>query len=560
MKAAVLEEINGPLTIAEVGLTPLARGQVLVKMLVSGICGSQLQEIAGYKGNAKFVPHLMGHEGVGIVEEIGEGVTTVAPGDKVVMHWRKGAGIESDFPKYIFKGREIASGKVTTFSEYSIASENRVTTVPPDAPNELCALLGCSLSTALGAVSAEAHVKAGESMLIVGAGGLGSNLIRAAKLAGAYPIISIDIHEHKRSWVRMLGADLYINTVTEDLREALEQGAQLKDVDVIIDTSGAKSAIEMTLPLLSGKASLKRLVLKGVAYRHAEGSMPFDVKGVDLDLRGSDLDLEPGLDPVSLLQRSTGDAELSVGSMTAKGIDLSGLSCRISLENGTVRVLEGKAALNQGSMEFSGAANLQDPRKPDCSAKCSMSKVRIPPEILVATPASGILLEGQLSDLSLDLKGKGRDLPELLASASGTVRLKALARAFDFSSMIPGGLVSNDAVTFTGLEAAMDVGNGICDQTVLLTAPDNGLRLTGTTRLSDHECDYTVQPTGKLGRVTGGRAIYLIGPVEHLRPNSAKMMEKEARRQLEEQIKQKEGDAEDLLKKKALEGLGKLLP
>ena len=253
MKAAVLEEINEPLVVAEVGLTPLTRGQVLVRVLLSGICGAQLQEIAGYKGNAKFVPHLMGHEGVGIVEEIGEGVTTVKIGDKVVMHWRKGEGIESDFPTYIYKNKKIQSGKVTTFSEYAIVSENRITMVPHDTPNELCALLGCSLSTALGAVNTEAKLEPGETIMIVGAGGLGANLIRAAQLAKAGKIISVDIHEHKRDWVKELGADLYINTLSEDLREALLAGAELEEVDVIIDTSGAKRGIETALPLLSGK-------------------------------------------------------------------------------------------------------------------------------------------------------------------------------------------------------------------------------------------------------------------------------------------------------------------
>lgn len=252
MKAAVLETINAPLVVAEVGLTPLLRGQVLVRVLLSGICGSQLQEIAGNKGNAKFVPHLMGHEGAGIVMEIGEGVTYVKPGDKVVMHWRKGQGIESDFPRYIYKGKEINSGKVTTFNEYSIVSENRLTVVPLDTPNELCALLGCSLSTALGAINAEARVQPGESVMIVGAGGLGANLVRSAKLAKAGKIISVDIHEHKRDWITELGADFYINTTTEDLKESLASHG-LKDIDVIIDTSGAKRAIEATLPLLSGK-------------------------------------------------------------------------------------------------------------------------------------------------------------------------------------------------------------------------------------------------------------------------------------------------------------------
>ncbi len=252
MKAAILEKINDPLTVAEVELTDLTFGQVLVKVLVSGICGSQLQEIAGNKGNAKFVPHLMGHEGAGIVQGIGMGVTKVKIGDKVIMHWRKGDGIESDFPKYVFNGKTIQSGKVTTLSEYSIVSENRITPVPLDTPNELCALLGCSMSTALGTVSLEADLKMGESLMIVGAGGLGINLINAAKLVSAYPIISLDIHESKREVAEKLGADLFINCKTHNIQEEIFKKFGLKEVEVIIDTSGNKQSLEESIPLLGG--------------------------------------------------------------------------------------------------------------------------------------------------------------------------------------------------------------------------------------------------------------------------------------------------------------------
>ena len=86
MKAAVLRELNSPLSVEKVELTPLKVGQVLVKINVSGLCGAQLHEIKGHKGNGKFLPHLMGHEGSGIVKDTGPGVTTVNVGDKVVMH------------------------------------------------------------------------------------------------------------------------------------------------------------------------------------------------------------------------------------------------------------------------------------------------------------------------------------------------------------------------------------------------------------------------------------------------------------------------------------------
>lgn len=252
MKAAILETIDAPLVVANVELTPLTFGQVLVKILVSGFCGSQLQEIAGNKGNAKFVPHLLGHEGCGIVEEVGHGVTRVKKGDKVVMHWRKGDGIESDFPTYTYKGKQMRSGKVTTLSEYSIVSENRLTPVPHDTSNELCALLGCGLSTALGTINQEAELKFGESVLIVGAGGLGVNLIQAANLAGAYPIIVVDIHENKRDTCELMGANLFVNSKTHSIPEEINKKFGIKEMDVIIDTSGNKQAIENTIPLLSG--------------------------------------------------------------------------------------------------------------------------------------------------------------------------------------------------------------------------------------------------------------------------------------------------------------------
>ena len=204
MKAAVLETINAPLTVAEVGLGELSFGQVLVKVLVSGICGAQLQEIAGDKNNAKFVPHLLGHEGCGVVESVGAGVTKVKKGDKVVMHWRKGDGIEADFPTYMFKGKAMKSGKVTTFSEYSIVSENRVTPVPVSVPNDFCALLGCGLSTALGAVANDAQVRPGESVMVVGLGGLGACFVKASRHSGAHPIIGVDIVDSKKETVEML--------------------------------------------------------------------------------------------------------------------------------------------------------------------------------------------------------------------------------------------------------------------------------------------------------------------------------------------------------------------
>lgn len=254
MKAAILEELNKPLKICEVELTDLQYGQVKVKVLKSGLCGAQLQEIAGLKGNANFLPHLLGHEGCGIVEEIGLGVTNVKIGDKVIMHWRKGDGIEAPFPKYILDGKVISSGKITTLSEYSIVSENRLTSVPQDTPDELCALLGCGLSTALGIINNDANVKFGQSIMIVGCGGVGLNLIQGAYLASAYPIIGMDITDEKADMVFSNGGNWFINHKIDLFDESLER-IGIKKVDIIIDTTGNVEIINETMKYLadSGK-------------------------------------------------------------------------------------------------------------------------------------------------------------------------------------------------------------------------------------------------------------------------------------------------------------------
>jgi S-(hydroxymethyl)glutathione dehydrogenase/alcohol dehydrogenase len=226
MKAAVLTKLNAPLEIADVEPLPPDVGQVAVRMTATGICGAQLAEIRGDKGNAKFLPHLLGHEGCGIVEGVGLGVTKVRRGDKVVLHWRKGSGIESEFPRYRYAGRIISSGKVVTFAEHVVVSENRVTPVPAQMEDNLCALLGCGLSTALATLQHEANFAAGQSLLVIGAGGLGLNLLAAARLFHAEPVACLDLNVGKQRMVERLGASFWALP---------EIGSRF---DVVVDTVG----------------------------------------------------------------------------------------------------------------------------------------------------------------------------------------------------------------------------------------------------------------------------------------------------------------------------------
>ena len=233
MKAAVLVEQNKPLQIVDIEIPPLGVGQVLVHVEYSGICGKQIDEIVGKRPDP-FLPHLLGHEGSGIVEEVGAGVKKVRRGDHVVLHWMKGSGIDSEPPRF----GKISAGWVTTFSEYTIASENRVTKIPDDIRLDMACLLGCAVTTGLGIVFNDANLKPGQSIIIFGAGGIGLNVIQGAKLVNAWPIIAVDKYAWKLDMAKMFGATCLI--LFDNHPFVLTQS-----VDVAVDTTGIKSVREM---------------------------------------------------------------------------------------------------------------------------------------------------------------------------------------------------------------------------------------------------------------------------------------------------------------------------
>ena len=184
------------------------------------------------------------------MESVGPGVTTVKVGDKVVMHWRPGTGIEAPFPSYVLDGKSMSSGKVTTLSEYSIVSENRLTTVPDDTPPELCAILGCALTTAMGIIDNEVDLKFGESVAVVGCGGVGLNLLQGAAMKSACPIYAVEKNSNKKDLCFTAGATTFVDDIA-DIDEK---------VDVIIDTTGIPEVISACVSKLSGKG---RMILVG---------------------------------------------------------------------------------------------------------------------------------------------------------------------------------------------------------------------------------------------------------------------------------------------------------
>ena len=242
-KAAILEKINQPLVVGNVESNELEVGQVLVRVVMSGLCGAQLQEKRGEKNNSQYVPHLLGHEGCGIVQGIGPGVTQLKYGDKVIMHWRVGSGIESAYPFYTYKDRVISGGKVTTLSQYTVASQNRLTKVDSNTPDDLCTLLGCGLSTALGVINNDAKIKFGESVLVLGCGGVGISIVMAARSAGAG-----DIHVYDEFIYKSIFTARY-NVIFHT-----PENASIKSkIDCIVDTTGSTDLVSQYLPILSDR-------------------------------------------------------------------------------------------------------------------------------------------------------------------------------------------------------------------------------------------------------------------------------------------------------------------
>jgi S-(hydroxymethyl)glutathione dehydrogenase/alcohol dehydrogenase len=260
-RAAILVEQRKALVIEDVEVPALKLGQLLVKVLTSGICGSQIGEIEGVKGPDRFLPHLLGHEGCGEVLEVGEGVRTVKPGDRVVLHWRKGAGLESVTPVYGSRLGKVNAGWVTTFNEYAVVSENRATSVPTDIDPEIAALFGCAVTTGFGVVTNNARLAIGESLAVFGAGGIGLNIVQGAALAGGHPIIALDRFDGRLELARSLGATHVINVTRADAAEEIRRIVGHEGVDAAVDNTGHVEVIALASRITNARG---RTVLVGV--------------------------------------------------------------------------------------------------------------------------------------------------------------------------------------------------------------------------------------------------------------------------------------------------------
>ncbi|MBS0624626.1 MAG: zinc-binding dehydrogenase [Verrucomicrobia bacterium] len=244
-KAALLVRLNQPLEIREISLPALKRGQVLVKMAYAGLCHSQLNEWKGTKGPDPYLPHTLGHEGSGIVLDVGEGVTKVKPGDHVVLSWIKGSGIDVPNANYLCEGQNINSGAISTFLEKAVISENRLIPIPSDISLKEAALLGCAIPTGAGVVMNDMQVQSGQSIAVFGIGGIGLSAILAAKFMKANPIVAIDVHEEKLERALQMGATHAIHAIKENVKDKIIEIFKGKGADFALESAGRKEVMEM---------------------------------------------------------------------------------------------------------------------------------------------------------------------------------------------------------------------------------------------------------------------------------------------------------------------------
>lgn len=235
---AVLVEINKPLELAELDIPKLKPGQVLVEVAISGVCHTQVLECRGYRGEDKFLPHCLGHEAGGIVRGISPGVTKVDIDDRVILSWIKGSGANVAGTVYRWNSQVINAGAITTFSRYSIISENRLTIISNDISMQQAALMGCAIPTGIGVIFNTARPRPGQSIAIYGVGGVGLSAVNGAAIAGCQPIIAVDILDHKLELAERMGATHIINAnktdPVEEIREVCPGGADFA-IEVVGD-------------------------------------------------------------------------------------------------------------------------------------------------------------------------------------------------------------------------------------------------------------------------------------------------------------------------------------
>ncbi len=261
MKAAVCYEFGEPLVVEEIDIDPPQKGEVKVRIGATAVCHSDIHSIKGELGGR--VPMVPGHESAGLVEEVGENVTSVKPGDAVVVSLLASCRrcvfcvtgrphlCEAKWPLsaetrlHNKKGEELrAMVRVAGFAEYVVVDESQTVKVPDDLPMDRAALLACGVITGFGAVVNRAKVEPLSSVVVIGVGGVGLNAVQGAAFSGAHPVIAVDLSDYKLEAARTFGATHTVRADDENAIQAVKELTEGRGADYVFVTVGSADAVQ----------------------------------------------------------------------------------------------------------------------------------------------------------------------------------------------------------------------------------------------------------------------------------------------------------------------------
>lgn len=269
-RAAVLNRTGEPLTIDTVEMAPLRGGDVLVRVRASGLCHTDLEVIQG--ALAYPLPIVLGHEGAGIVEAVGADVTSIKPGDHVVCSWNPYCGhcfycdrgvtiLCEPYKRHEPQGRLIDGSArlsrdgepvhhfftTSTHAEYTVVSESGAIKVPREIPFDRACIIGCGVMTGIGAAVRKAKVAPGSSVLVIGCGAVGLNVLQGARLAGAARIIAGDVGDERLERARRFGATDTLDVSGEGVVEAVRAMTDGRGADYVFEAAGHESAFRLAV-------------------------------------------------------------------------------------------------------------------------------------------------------------------------------------------------------------------------------------------------------------------------------------------------------------------------
>jgi S-(hydroxymethyl)mycothiol dehydrogenase len=300
VQAVIVREKNAPVSLETILVPDPGPGEALVDILTCGVCHTDLHYKQGGIGHD--FPYLLGHEATGVVSAVGSDVTSVAPGDRVILNWRAVCGecrsCAKGQPQYCFNTHN-ATQKMTledgtklspalgigAFAEKTLVAAGQCTKVDPEVDAAAVGLLGCGVMAGIGAAINTGEVKRGESVAVIGCGGVGIAAIAGAKLAGATTIIAVDIDGNKIDMAKSLGATHGVNSRQEDAVEAIRALTGGNGADVVIDAVGRPETYKQAF---YARDLAGRVVLVGVPTPEMTLELPLlDVFGRGGSLKSS---------------------------------------------------------------------------------------------------------------------------------------------------------------------------------------------------------------------------------------------------------------------------------